>query len=271
MSEKSYIFALNYGERTKEKCFIKDILKRYDINTLVGAGIFVNNNPYNLELVLFLNFIKNDNDFEEWLNNNYKNKKRVYNYFHTDLFESFATKGYNLATFCDENTVDMIVTSEANDIFLFPDKKGMKSIWKTGIVEGNIKVFLSHSSKDKNIVDKIFNEVQKNEIRAWYDKYEIKPGDSITDKINEGLENSDIGIICISKNFLNSSTGWPKSELNYFIQRRMRSNKNDFICINLDVPHEELPPLVQDYRYIDINQEDGLEILINTLNHRKRK
>ena len=44
----------------------------------------------------------------------------------------------------------------------------------------------------------IFNEFQKSQISAWYDKYEIEPGDSITEKINQGLDESDIGIICIS-------------------------------------------------------------------------
>ena len=50
------------------------------------------------------------------------------------------------------------------------------------------RVFLSHSSKDKKVVDEIFNQFQINEIDAWYDKYQIEPGDSVTEKINQGLE-----------------------------------------------------------------------------------
>ena len=38
------------------------------------------------------------------------------------------------------------------------------------------RVFLSHSSKDKKIVDDIFNKFQINEISAWSDKYQIEPG-----------------------------------------------------------------------------------------------
>lgn len=170
-----------------------------------------------------------------------------------------------MATFIDEQTVDSVITSEPNSTFLFPDKEGMKSLWKSGIVEGSSMVFLSHSSKDKSKVDEIFNEVEKSDIRVWYDKYEIKPGDSITDKINDGLDSSDVGIICISNNFLNSSSGWTKSELNYFIQRRMRSGKKDFICLNFDVPHDELPPLVQDYKYIDMEEKDAIDTLIGSL------
>jgi hypothetical protein len=153
-------------------------------------------------------------------------------------------------------------------MFLFPDKEVMKTIWNSDNIKDDITVFLSHSSKDKAVIDKIFNELQVNEIRAWYDKYEIRPGDSIVEKINEGLENSDVGIICISKSFLNSATGWTNSELNYFIQRRMRSGKNDFICLNFDLSHDELPPLVQEYKYIDMRDKDSMITLVNELKRR---
>lgn len=133
------------------------------------------------------------------------------------------------------------------------------------------KVFLSHSSKDKEIIDKIFAEFQKSEIRAWYDKYEIEAGDSITEKINDGLDSSSLGIICISNNFLNSSSGWTKAELNYFIQRRMRNPEKQFIIVNLDISHSDLPPLVQDYRYIDFREDGATEELIRTIKSKLRR
>lgn len=265
LMEKSYLFLLDYGNRIKEKHFIKEILNRYDNNKLVGVGLYVNNNPYNLKFFLHLNFNGETEDFENWLNTNFSSKKRVFNYFHNDMFLSMSTRGYNVATLLDVHSVDVAITAEPNAIFLFPDKSTMDNLWNTNILDENLSVFLSHSSGDKKIVDKIFNELQLNEIKAWYDKYEIRPGDSITDKINDGLDKSDIGIICVSKNFFNSSTGWTKSELNYFIQRRMRSNKADFICVNFDLHHSELPPLLQDYRYIDFNEPDAIEVLISTL------
>lgn len=270
MIERGYMFLLSYANRIQEKEFIKSILRRYDTNKLVGAGIYVNNNPYNLQLLLHLNFDGETTDFEEWLAINYPEKQRKINYFHSDIFESISTKGYNFATFVDEDTVDLAITREANPIFLFPDKEMMSTLWNNDILRNDLSVFLSHSSRDKEIVDEIFSELQINEIRAWYDKYEIRPGDSIVDKINDGLENSDIGIICISRNFLNSSTGWTKNELNYFIQRRMRSGKNDFICLNFDLNHDELPPLVQDYRYIDMRDDKAVSVLIQTLKERAK-
>ncbi|MCX8129327.1 MAG: toll/interleukin-1 receptor domain-containing protein [Clostridia bacterium] len=263
--ESTYIFELNYGKRLDEKQFIKDILNRYSSSKLTGANIFVNNNPYSFEFYLHLTFKGVSNEFDEWLYQNYREKKIKHNYFLGDIFSSIATKGYNGCGLIGSDMVDFIITSEPNGIFLFPDKKTMDSTFRGGLIENDFIVFLSHSSKDKHTVDRIFYELQKSEIRAWYDKYEIDPGDSIVDKINDGLAKSDVGIILLSKNFFNPTTGWTKSEMNYFIQKRMQAHKKEFVCVNIDLNHDELPPLIQEYRYIDFKQDDAINQLIQII------
>lgn len=39
------------------------------------------------------------------------------------------------------------------------------------------KAFVSHSSKDKPIVDKIVADLESNGVSVWYDKFEIRAGD----------------------------------------------------------------------------------------------
>lgn len=118
-----YIFSLDYSERIKEKVFIKDILKRYDYNTLVGCGLFVNNNPYNPEMLLFASFKKGADDFESFIKSNYPSKRRIFNYFIDDIFESFQSRGYNSATFIDEAEVDSIITDDPNFYSYFQANK----------------------------------------------------------------------------------------------------------------------------------------------------
>lgn len=201
MDAKIYIFSLDYGKRSDEKLFIKEILRNFDKDTVVGCGIFVNNNPYALELLLYVSIEKDVARFEEFLMQKYSNKKRVFNYFVDDIVEAFMQRGYNSITFLDESTVDLAMTDEQNSLFLFPSRQIVQEMWGGVSMKKDIRVFLSHSSKDKKVVDKIFNQFQINEIGAWYDKYQIEPGDSVTEKINQGLDESDIGIICISNNF----------------------------------------------------------------------
>ena len=48
-------------------------------------------------------------------------------------------------------------------------------------------VFLSHSSKDKEVVRDIAEQLRANDLNVWFDAWEIRPGDSIPAKIEEGL------------------------------------------------------------------------------------
>jgi TIR domain len=53
-------------------------------------------------------------------------------------------------------------------------------------------VFLSHSSKDKTIVCGVAERLRKDGLRVWLDDWEIRVGDSIPAKIEEGLEQSRV-------------------------------------------------------------------------------
>lgn len=76
-------------------------------------------------------------------------------------------------------------------------------------------VFICHASEDKEeIVEKIVTDFQENGISVWFDKSEILWGDSITEKINEGLKISRYVIVVLSKNFLKKDKHWPKREMN---------------------------------------------------------
>lgn len=257
-----YLFDLDYGNREREYPFIKDILNSFNKDELTGCGVAVNNNPYNLEFILFCAFEENADKFERFLKNYYPERRVMVNYFLSDIMSSLMSRGYNVSSFIDADDVDGI----SDMLFLFLDRESMeKQIKSLRNDEKSLRVFISHSSKDKDAVDAIFERLQQAQIRAWYDKYEIMLGDSITDKINEGLVCSDLGIICISPDFLNSESGWTKAELNYLVSRRMRNETQKFIIVNLGVPHEELPPLVRDYKYLNFSDEGAIEALLDSI------
>lgn len=262
IKHKSYLFSLDYGNRLEERKFIKDVLERYNRFQLTGCGVFVNNNPYNLEMYFCLSFEKGDSDFDSWLSLNYPHKIRAYNVFVPELFEAVKRKGYSLVTFTDAEYIDLIMTEHKNELFHHPDRVEVYKIWGRPVIDKKRKVFLSHSSKDKDIVDLYFNELQKAELKAWYDKEEIIAGDSITGKISEGLRDCDLGVIFLSPNFLSKHSGWTEAECNYFINSRMKKNKS-LIVVNLGVNYDDIPPLLQDYKYIDSSNKSSVQELID--------
>ncbi len=65
----------------------------------------------------------------------------------------------------------------------------------------NPKVFVSHASEDKvRFVEEFARKLRNDGIDAWFDKWEMKPGDSLVDKIfEEGIKNADAVIVVLSK------------------------------------------------------------------------
>ena len=51
-------------------------------------------------------------------------------------------------------------------------------------------VFISHSEKDKPAARELAERLRRDGLKAWLNDWEIKPGDAILRKIQEGLEQS---------------------------------------------------------------------------------
>ena len=75
-------------------------------------------------------------------------------------------------------------------------------------------VFLSHSAKDKPVVRDVAERLKKDGLRVWFDEWELRPGDSIPSKIEEGLERSRVMVLCMSANAFGSD--WAQLESGTF-------------------------------------------------------
>jgi len=53
-------------------------------------------------------------------------------------------------------------------------------------------VFISHSAMDKVVVREVAERLRADGLKVWFDEWEIRPGDSIPAKIEEGLEHSRV-------------------------------------------------------------------------------
>src|SRR5207244_1479019 len=72
-------------------------------------------------------------------------------------------------------------------------------------------VFVSHASEDKDAVARpLVQKLIAKGITVWFDEYELKLGDSLRRKIDQGLAQSRHGLVIMSKNFF--SKPWPQKE-----------------------------------------------------------
>ncbi len=74
-------------------------------------------------------------------------------------------------------------------------------------------VFICHASEDKvSVVEPIVEALESAGITFWYDRAELRWGDSLISKVEEGLRISRYVLAVLSKHFLRNP--WPRRELN---------------------------------------------------------
>jgi hypothetical protein len=85
-------------------------------------------------------------------------------------------------------------------------------------------VFISHATEDKDDVARpLAEELRKLGLRVWYDELELRIGDSLRRKIDEGLVRSRFGIVVLSPAFF--AKNWPQYELNGLVAKEMQDRK----------------------------------------------
>jgi len=126
--------------------------------------------------------------------------------------------------------------------------------------------FISHSSKDKPFVRKLAADLVSSGIKVWIDEQQILVGDSIPEKLAQGLAESDFFLLIVSGNSIDSE--WVRKELNGALVHEIERRKVTILPVRLDA--SELPISVKDKLYADFrtSYETGLKNLIASIKAR---
>ncbi|MBL6985915.1 MAG: toll/interleukin-1 receptor domain-containing protein [Methylobacter sp.] len=85
-------------------------------------------------------------------------------------------------------------------------------------------VFICHAGEDKTpVIRPLACCLEDRGISYWLDEAEISLGESITEKVNEGLKISDFVVVVLSRAFM--SKHWPKRELWSVLNLEAKSGK----------------------------------------------
>lgn len=105
------------------------------------------------------------------------------------------------------------------------------------------KVFISYSTKDLPIVDKIKNLVQNSDVEVFVAEYSVLPSESLSVSIEQAIKSCDLFVLIWSKNSQESS--WVPQEIGIAkaIGKRILP-----IVLNPNLP---LPGFIRDLKYLD--------------------
>ena len=86
-------------------------------------------------------------------------------------------------------------------------------------------VFISHATEDKKTFVDEFVRILKDvhHLKVWYDKDVLQWGDSIRTKIDEGLRNSKVGVVVLSRHYMKKY--WTSYEFEGLINRESVGGK----------------------------------------------
>lgn len=93
-------------------------------------------------------------------------------------------------------------------------------------VEEEYEVFVSHAWEDKeSFADEFVSALESLGIKVWYDTTKMKWGDSMREKIDDGLRKSKFGVVVLSPNYIADGKYWTKAELDGLFQMESVNGK----------------------------------------------
>ena len=125
-------------------------------------------------------------------------------------------------------------------------------------------VFLSHANADKeNYVRPFAMELDRRQISYWLDEAEIRWGEKISAKINEGLRRADYVIVFLSDAFVGRN--WTEAELGSAINRENSEGRTVVLPIIIGEAQRLLAhyPLLRDKAYL--HWEAGIPAIADAL------
>jgi len=112
-------------------------------------------------------------------------------------------------------------------------------------------VFLSHNSVDKPFVRRLATDLDIQGIRCWLDEAEIKVGESLVEKIREGIDATTYVIVVLSPDSIKSP--WVQREVDVAINQEIFGRKVKILPLLYRVC--ELPGFLLGKKYADFTDE----------------
>lgn len=100
-------------------------------------------------------------------------------------------------------------------------------------------VFISHAWEDKvAVVEPLVTQLMRRRVSVWYDEHSLQIGDSLRERIDEGLARARFGVVILSPSFF--AKQWPKEELDGMFTRRTADGSYKILPVWHDVTKEDV-------------------------------
>ncbi|MEW4370119.1 toll/interleukin-1 receptor domain-containing protein [Paenibacillus kandeliae] len=237
--DQDFIIEFNYFEnRNLIFEMLGKLADKYKYPALKELAVYINNIPSNLELYVHMSYSTNEqHELQE-----IKEKFLGIGIYRPDLsskilFYRIGDRGFDYISINDSLTAKLALYGfwyNDRHVLLKQEKlsidhiqrlkeKGYNAFEK---IKGDTTIFLSHSSKQKQELEKIIPYFTAINELSWLDKFRLAQNANIEileSEIISGLQDADIVLFYITKDFLESK--WCKFELDMAINIKRKKEK----------------------------------------------
>jgi hypothetical protein len=108
-------------------------------------------------------------------------------------------------------------------------------------------VFLSHSSKDDQIVSRIAQDLNTLSVDVWLDSWELRVGDDLHERIADAIAKSKFVAVAVSSRFDESK--WIKGEVSQALSREKAEART--LVLPLLIENVPLPAVLANKKFLD--------------------
>jgi cell division protein FtsZ len=135
-------------------------------------------------------------------------------------------------------------------------------------IKRRLNVFLCHSSGDKPIVRKLYQRLySKRGIDPWLDEANLLPGEDWNYEIAKAVEETDVVIVCISRNAV-SKEGYVQKEIKRALDVADEKPEGTIFIIPLKVEECDVPDRLRNWQWVNYYEEGAFARLMQSLRKR---
>jgi hypothetical protein len=116
-----------------------------------------------------------------------------------------------------------------------------------------MRAFLSHSSADKQLATLIYRALRDQAVDVWFDRLELRAGDSLLTKIAEGIGSAEYLLVLVTEN--SKASPWVQKELSIALTQEI--NGTGPKVIPLVLRGCEIPTILADKLYVPVDDRGG--------------
>jgi TIR domain len=134
--------------------------------------------------------------------------------------------------------------------------------------DGPPRAFLSYASDDTELAERIAHKLQSSGIETWWDRWCIRTGDSLRQKIDDGLSECTHFLVLLTPQSIGKP--WVNQEMDAGLVRKL-NDKCIFMPVRFMLQASGLPPLLSGMHAPEIKADEDITQLVNDIHGVSRK